>query len=158
MGYRSDVRIIVSKNGYKELRKYVEEHIKKYKVNNIKEGSVADSYNYDFNLLNNLDVSKESADGNEIYIGWDNLKWYDGYEEVDAIMDSLNKLEDNGYGYKYARIGESFDDIEELEADNTEKDGVKYLDYPSISRSFDDFEYKDIDLSKDKRKGDRDDR
>ena len=66
MGYRSDVRIIVSKNGYKELRKYIDEHIRKYKINNIKEGSVADVNNYDFNLLNSLDVSKASVDGNEI--------------------------------------------------------------------------------------------
>ena len=158
MGYRSDVRIIVSKNGYKELRKYIDEHIRKYKIDNIKEGSVADAYNYDFNLLNNLDVSKASADGNEIYIGWDSLKWYDGYEEVDAVMDSLDKLEENGYGYRYSRIGENFDDIEEKEADNTEKDGVKFLDYPYINRYFEDDEYRDIDLSKDKRKDERDER
>lgn len=158
MGYRSDVRIIMSKNGFNKFKKYVEDHIRKYKLNNIKEGSIAATYNYDYNLLNNLDVSKASSDGNQIYIGWDNLKWYDGYEEVDSIMDSLNKLEKNGYGYRYVRIGESFDDIEKMEADNTAKDGVKYLDYPGISRGFDDFEYKDIDLSNNKRKDNRDDR
>ena len=158
MGYRSDIRIIVSKNGYKKLKKYVEEHIEKYKIKEIKSDSIAASFNYDYDLLNRLDVSKASADGNQIYIGWNDLKWYDGYEEVDAIMDSLAKLEENGYGYRYSRIGESLDDIEECEADNTEKDGVKYLDYPCISRYFEDEEYKDIDLSKDKRKDDRDDR
>ena len=158
MGYRSDVRIIVSRNGYKKLKKYVDEHIKKYKINNIKEGTVAASYNYDFNLLNSLDVSKTSEDNKQIYIGWNDLKWYDGYEEVDAIMDSLSKLEDNGYGYWFTRIGENIEDIEEQYNDSTSKDGVKYLDSPSVIRCFDDSEYKDIDLSKESKRNDRDDR
>ena len=158
MGYRSDVRIIVSKNGYKELQKYVDEHIKNYKINNIMPGSVAAESDYDYNLLNQLDVSKASSDGKQIYLGWNYLKWYDGYEDVDAVMDSLSKLEDNGYGYSFARLGENFDDYEEQCADCTIKDNIGFLDYPSVSRYFDDDEFKDIDLSKNKRKGDRDDR
>ena len=157
MGYRSDVRVIVSRNGYKKLKNYVEEHINKYK-STLSPNSISLTRDYDYNLLNNLDVSKASSDGKQIYLGWNYLKWYDGYEEVDAIMDSLNKLEENGYGYRYSRIGENYDDIEELEADNTTKDGVEYLDYPNISRGFEDFEYKDVDLSKMFNKNERDER
>ena len=158
MGYRSDVRIIVSKNGYTELRKYVEEHIKKYKLENIKPDSVSASFDYDFNLLNSLDVSKASDDNKQVCLGWNDLKWYDGYEEIDAIMDSLTKLGKNGYGYRFARIGENTEDIEEQYNNSTPKDGVKYLDFPNIVRYFNEDGYRDIDLISDKRRGDRDDR
>ncbi len=158
MGYRSDVRIIMSKNGFKEFKKYVEEHIRKYKKEQINPNSVIATVDYDFNLLNNLDVSKQSHDGKQVYIGWNDLKWYYGWEDIDAIMDSLDKLEKNGYGYSYRRIGESYDDIETQHAKNTERDNVDELYFPEIMRSFDDYEYEEVDLFKDRKKGERDDR
>ena len=62
-------------------------------------------------------------------------------------MDSLNKLEDNDYGFCFSRIGESYDDIEEIYCDVTKKDNIKYQDYPNISRCFEDdnfIEYKKV--------------
>lgn len=156
MGYRSDVRIVMSKNGYKEFKKYVNKHTKNYVSKEIKPGTVVSLSNYDYNMLNSLDVSKETIDGKQVYIGWDSVKWYEGYEEIDAIMDSLNKLEENGYGFNFARSGESYDDYESINAASTSKDGIKHLDYPSLDRCFCDFEYNDIDLSKERRKDDRD--
>ena len=44
MGYRSDVRIIMSKNAYKEFEKYVKEHINNYKVKNVKKIYVYSKY------------------------------------------------------------------------------------------------------------------
>lgn len=146
MGYRSDVRIVVSRNGYKKFKKYVEEHIEKYK-NRIAPDSISAISNYDYNLLNSLDVSKISPDKKEVYFGWDSLKWYDGYEDVDAIMDSLNRLAENGYGYGYTRIGESSDDIEELHSECSSKDGIDYIYVPSIATYFtDDDVYIDCNL------------
>ena len=147
MGYRSDVRIVMSKKGYNEFKKYVKEHIDNYKKNNLEESTIAYESEYDYNLLNKADIFKQSTDKKQIYIGWDNLKWYDGYEDVDAIMDSLNKLEDNDYGFCFSRIGESYDDIEEIYCDMTKKDNIKYQDYPNISRCFEDdnfIEYKKV--------------
>ncbi len=53
---------------------------------------------------------------------WDHIKWYDGYEEVQAIEDFLNwaedKLEidgkeiDGDEHFRFVRIGEEYDDIE----------------------------------------------
>lgn len=145
MGYRSDIRIIMSRNGYQKFQKYVNEHINNFikNNNNLKE------YNYDYNLLHNLDVSKQSKDdNNKICIGWDSIKWYDGYEEVDSIMDSLDKLEKNGFGYSYARIGDNPEDYEERFAISTSKDNINYLEVSPVSRSFDDYNYTDIDLNK----------
>ena len=36
MAYRSDVRIVMSNNGYEEFKKYVKEHIDNYRKNNLK--------------------------------------------------------------------------------------------------------------------------
>ena len=145
MGYRSDVRIIMSRNGYQKFQKYVDEHINDFIKNNNK----LKEYNYDYNLLHNLDVSKQSIDdNNKICIGWDSIKWYDGYEEVDSIMDSLDKLEKNGFGYSYARIGDNLEDYEERFVISTSRDNINYLEVSPVSRSFDDYNYIDIDLNK----------
>lgn len=137
MGYRSDVRIMTTKKGYDELKKYVEEHISKYKGKNLKEGTVAEYMDYDYNLLNHTDISCLSSDESEMYFGWNYLKWYDGYEDVDAIMDGLNHLEQNNFSYRYARMGESYDDYEEQYYES-EIDEEKDLEYPNMIREFDD--------------------
>lgn len=137
MGYRSDIRIMTTKKGYDELKKYVEEHVNKYKKNNIKEGTIVDYSNYDYNLLNQTDISNLSNDESQIYFGWNYLKWYDGYEEVDAIMDGLNHLEENNFSYRYARIGEAYDDYEEKYYDS-ELEEEQSLEHLSMIREFDD--------------------
>ena len=52
-------------------------------------------------------------------------------------MDSLDKLDENNYGYYFSRIGENIEDIEEVFHDLTEKDNSKHLYYPDIVRYFD---------------------
>ena len=44
---------------------------------------------------------------------------------------------ENEYSYRYMRIGESYDDIEEQSYDG-EKDENIYLEYPNMLREFDD--------------------
>ena len=152
MGYRSDVRIIMSKNAYKEFEKYVKEHINNYKVKNIENGSITSMFNYDYNLINKLDIFKQANTKDKFYLGWNNLKWYNGYEDVDAIMDSLDKLQEKGYGYSFSRIGENYEDFEGKYVDVTDKDKIKYLDYPQVVRCFDDDNYIDLDIEKEKNK------
>ena len=73
------------------------------------------------------------------YIGWDCLKWYEfsDYEDVNAIMTGLDYLKENGYSYRYSRLGENYDDYDEqyYESDNEDEQD---LVYPSIIRAFDD--------------------
>ena len=44
-----------------------------------------------------------------VYFGWDGLKWYDGYADVDFVMDFVRSREN----YAYCRTGEETQDIEE---------------------------------------------
>lgn len=124
MGYRSDVRIVVTEEGYKKLEKFVE--------NYFKEKEIIEPYN----LLNHKDIKKTMQ--KYCYFGWNYVKWYEGfndYEDVNAIMKGLDYLAKNNFSYRFARIGEDYDDIEERSFDS-EKEG--YLEYPSILREFDD--------------------
>lgn len=121
MAYRSDVRIIVSKNGYEELKKYVDNNLpveeKKY------------------NLLENTDLKLFKDD--QVLLGWNSVKWYEysDFKEVDSIMNGLKDLQEKEYSYRFARIGEQMDDIEERYVDGNNDSNI-YLEYPAIDRYF----------------------
>lgn len=135
MGYRSDVRIIVSKKGYEELSKYVENYI----ADNQK--------NYDYEIVNMLkealftkERTYETFTGekiNYIYIGWNYVKWADLYPEIDAIRLGLKSfVEGEKYSYRISIIGEYITDISE-DYYNGEEDGDD-LPFPNVIREFDD--------------------
>ena len=67
----------------------------------------------DWNLLEH--VIKTEMEG-IITLDWNYMKWYDGidgYEDVNAIMKSLDILDEKDIDYQYMRIGEENDDIDE---------------------------------------------
>jgi len=121
MGYRSDVRIVTSQEGFEKLEEFVKEYLKEYNEQN--------------NLLDDCDIKQVGK--KQCYFGWNYIKWYDGYHDVDAIMEGLEYLSENEYSYRYMIIGESYDDIEEKFYDGV-KDEKIYLEYPNIIREFDD--------------------
>ena len=125
MGYRSDVRIVTSKKGYKDLDEYVKKYLRDHDKNR------------NWNLMKRPNIKKETP--YTTYIGWNCLKWYEyaDYVDVDAVMTGLNYLKEKGYSYRYSRIGENYDDYDEqyYESDNEEEQD---LVYPSIIREFDD--------------------
>lgn len=122
MGYRSDIRIITSKEGFEKLKEFVEEYLKEH--------------NEDYNLLEECDIKQEGKE--QCYFGWDSVKWYENdYTDVDAIMEGLNHIGEKEYSYRYMRIGESYDDIEERFYDG-EKDEKLCLEFPCLIREFDD--------------------
>ena len=57
-----------------------------------------------------------------LFFEWDSIKWYAGYEEVQAIEDFLNWAEDKlkidgkeidgDDHFRFVRLGESYEDIE----------------------------------------------
>ena len=125
MGYRSDVRIITTRKGFDELKKYTDNYLKE---RNWKNG----------NLLDDCNVYCETKDSK--YFGWDGIKWYDNfdvYEDVDAIMNRLNDLANKDLSYRYARIGEEYSDYAEDFYDSSNKN-EQSLEYPSFLRYFDD--------------------
>ena len=122
MGYRSDIRIITSKDGFEILKEFIKGYLKDNKE--------------DYNLLEECDIKEEGKE--QCYFGWNYVKWYEhDYPEVIAIMEGLNHLGESEYSYRYMRIGESYNDIEEQSYDG-EKDENIYLEYPNMLREFDD--------------------
>lgn len=122
MGYRSDVRIVTSKDGYEKLKEFVANYLKEKDYT-------------EYNLLNECNIEEQGK--GQCYMGWNYLKWYEGYPEVDAIMEGLDYLEENEYSFRYMIIGESYDDVEERFYDG-DKDKDIDLEYPSMIREFDD--------------------
>lgn len=94
MGYRSDVRFCMKKENFEEIRE---------KVRNLASD--------DKDMMDNLDVKKEYADG-AVAFGWDYVKWYTGYEIVDLFENYMNELTRKEIEYSYIRIGEDYEDIE----------------------------------------------
>lgn len=138
MSYRSDVRIITSKKGFKELKKFINQYL--------------DANNFDYaNLLNECTIMYEND--YEKYFGWNSIKWcddIDDFENISAIMEGLKHLEGEDYSYRFVRIGESYDDYEEFYYKSTKKEeqGLKYL---CMRREFDDeyiFEQMKLDNKK----------
>ena len=130
MSYKSDVRIITSKNGFKKLSEFVEKYLKEKNLDMKK-----------CNLMNSLDINVSNKE--QCYFGWDHIKWYDGYSEVDSIMRGLDNLVEEEYSYRYMQIGEYYDDIEEEYYDGDKEKDI-YLEYPCIIREFDDDYVKDL--------------
>lgn len=119
MGYRSDVRIMTSKKGFKLLNKYVKDRISKCENKDI------------YNLLEDIEFNHEND--NAKYFGWNNVKWY--YDDVDFIMEGLQELKKKDYSFRFARIGENYDDYEEDYYDSTKEEEQDLL-YPCITRYF----------------------
>lgn len=123
MGYRSDVRIITSKKGFKELNKYVKNYLSKSKES-------------DYNLMDDLYFKVENK--YSCYFGWNWVKWYENsYPSVDAVMSGLQHLREKDLSFRYSRIGEDYDDYES-DYHESEKEEEQDLDYPSMLREFDD--------------------
>ncbi len=123
MGYRSDVRIITSKKGFKELNKYVKNYLSK-----------TDESNY--NLMDDLKFKVENE--YSCYFGWNWVKWYENsYPSVDAVMSGLEHLREKDLSFRYSRIGENYDDYE-TDYHESEKEEEQDFEYPSMLREFDD--------------------
>lgn len=106
MGYRSDIRIRTTAEGYEVMKKFVEKYIEE-KVPQEKRNV------YDYNLLKAAIKTEMSG---IITLDWNYMKWYEGemgYEDVTAIMKSLDELSEKDIDYQYMRIGEEIDDIDE---------------------------------------------
>ena len=122
MAYRSDVRIVTTKDGFKKLKEFCNEYINKIDRD-------------DYNLINNLNVKEEKD--NLVYFGWNEIKWpdYTDGSYVDAVVKGLYYLEDINISYIYCRLGENYDDYDERQY---HADTDEYLTFPSIIREFND--------------------
>ena len=89
MGYNSDIRIVTSSDGYEKLKEFVKTYLNEHKEIR--------------NLLEHCDIKQEGKE--QIYFGWNDIRWYENdYNDVTAIMEGLDYLEENEYSYRYSRI------------------------------------------------------
>ena len=86
-----------------------------------------------YNLMENIEF--EYDNGYSKYFGWNNVKWY--YDDVDYVMEGLRELKNEDMSYRFARIGENYDDYEE-EYYESKQEEEQDMEYPSMVRYFDD--------------------
>ncbi len=107
MGYRSEVRIATTREGYDRVCAHVDAL-----------SSGGDSYP----LIGTKQEPEffDEQDGSVVF-GWDWIKWYDGQlADVTNVSDALSEIADAGIPYEFCRVGESWDDIEFHTANDNE--------------------------------------
>lgn len=99
MGYRSEVKIATTREGYDRMCEHVDA---------LSEGLGASPL---MGSCRKPDFFEES--GGCVVFGWDYIKWYEGLlADVDNVADALSEIDECGIPYEFCRIGESWDDIE----------------------------------------------
>ena len=99
MGYRSDVRIATTREGYERLCKHVDE-------------LSAGKNTCPLLGANRMPEFFEENDGS-VAFGWDWVKWYDGtLVDVSNVTTALSSLIQDGVPCEFCRTGEKYDDIE----------------------------------------------
>ena len=66
--------------------------------------------------LEHTDTTTKDYDGdkNAMLFVWESIKWYDSYPEIQKITSWMDDMDDeNDEGYKFVRIGEEPDDIDQ---------------------------------------------
>ena len=98
MGYRSDVALVLSNEGNKELSNYYRSLLEEDRTE-------LES------LLNGSDEYLHNDKGEHLFI-WESCKWYAGFPDVELIEKFLDTISDEYY--YFVRIGEDLCDVEEL--------------------------------------------
>lgn len=117
MGYRSDVKLITTKEGWERIKKEVSRV------------GVDEKYS----LIS--DVGDSICGGKYVLAEWDDVKWYEGRdEEVDAIMRGLRWFDTEHIPYQYLRIGEDWEDYERLSEECYDNSDYKDMPYLTLRR------------------------
>lgn len=129
---KSDIRIVTSIDGFAMLKQFINSYVNK----NANDNSMK-------NLLEHCDLQHRNH--KQCYFGWNEYHNWEGYPDKnsEAIMEGLRFLKENNYSYRYYRLGEDKEDYDEHSFDS-EKEGEKDLEYPNITRTFDDTYIVDI--------------
>lgn len=99
MGYRSEVRIATTREGYDLMCD---------KVDSVS----AERTSYP---LMGSDRQPEFFDeeSGTVVFGWDSIKWYEGLlSDVTNVVEALGELEEQEIPFEFCRIGEDWNDIE----------------------------------------------
>lgn len=104
MGYRSQVRIATTQDGWKFMQSRYAIHLKECIAKGL-DG---------FNLLECMDSFQNDKDEN-VYFGWDDIKWYENvFGEIVSWYETFKDLEKENIPFQFLRLGEDPTDIEEI--------------------------------------------
>lgn len=128
MGYRSQVYLKTTTEGYITIKR--------------RNDSIE---NPEHRILNYATEIKKTPSGfYKIY--FDDIKWYDSFEEVKHFMESLEILQEQGIPYSFIRIGEDTDDIEHKMNYTDDMPDEIYNFEPVVDVNDDDWSnYEDVD-------------
>ena len=112
MGYRIDSNITLSRNGFDKF------------IGIYYDSLARDKVEIDLLSKNAIYVTDE-----QVVLSFKSVKDNKYY---DYITDALKKLNDEGYGYCYQRLGELQEDREYDYEEPTEKDGIEYFNEPYL--------------------------
>ena len=126
MGYRSDVRIKLTKKDYEKMKTRFEKE-----VVDIVGYNLFDEKNLDvYKELKNVPCWKMTDDGEDIeethdcvFFGWNWVNWYEGYPDIVFIMNFLDECDQ----YAFCRIGESGEGDIETHERNMDMIGFHYV-------------------------------
>lgn len=112
MGYRSNVRVMTDLEGFEKMQDIIWELAKERNLKN--DVVLFPEHGQD------PDVVFDYYDAQEDYLcfGYDWVKWYDNYQDVLLIMETLIKADEDGVKWQFMRIGEDYNDVESIESDN----------------------------------------
>lgn len=94
MGYRSDVYLKTTTEGWLVIKKLND--------------SIEDPEKRPLKYASEIQMTPSRF----YKIKFEDIKWYEGYEEVDSFMNGLNELTEQDIPYSFIRIGEDTSDIE----------------------------------------------
>lgn len=114
MGYRSDIKLITTKEGWEELDKAVSEAEPEQK--------------YRITSLATVSTKKCAANNKEyVLVEWIQIKWYLTSPQIRAFMQALYTLANKNIMFKFIRVGEDYEDIERIDNEDEPAKGTDYL-------------------------------
>ena len=105
MGYRSQVAVAIGKKHVEDFQKIIT------------------------NEWNNYKPEKHEFSTHTVYV-WDWVKWYAGYDEVEAVTEFIEELEEGTEDFEFLRIGGEVGDIE-VRRSGPHRGKDYWLDYTS---------------------------
>ena len=112
MDYYSKIRVVTTLEGFKAMREIAFEIAKKNSIPRVTilfpDPETEEEEFYDY-----------CATWKDCFcFGLDWIKWYDNYKYVSLFMDTLKVANERGIDWQFVRIGEEFEDIENISSDN----------------------------------------
>jgi len=123
MGYRSEVTIAIAFKTKGELDAFIAPRLLQEEI-----------------AENKGCFERSEGQDNVLVFHVDEWKWYDSYPDVQAILELMHEVPTYGGAYRFMRIGEDWDDIEqsdsygEVDANGSDEAGLDALDLLSDFR------------------------